>query len=449
MDLATNIQRKETLTMAEMLFTFAAIATNMKGGLTSLDGMKRLSDVLHPCGVKITWLVSLDSGAAMKDQIDEWHEIHGDDIAISVPGFTGSHEEIVAQLKQLRADAKKVFPWTEADIAGGCHQSTNVLPCLEDAGFVGTWGFCWEQIEVDGITDRGCPWGFYYLDPKQRTAPNPDTRGVIGMEWTARDLLKAFHSGNPCIYSTDVNDVARGGICSWDNIEYLESMFDNYYANLRFNDLVVYQVHQEAHEMMPEFQCYSEEDIREAEIMLESLSDYVMAHESVRAVTLSEAAEIYREKNERTEPSHMLWEDTETEPYNMDYSRGTPRGPWPKSYLYYDTECQMMFIDGKYEPVCIRNYGNGEMNTYYAETVIPRVRLRNHARTSYGMDLDFTIESPKDMPFGVTFWEDFGPYLVDDDAGAITTKIISQELFFLRYDVKKGSTDYHVHLRRK
>ena len=89
--------------------------------------------------------------------------------------------------------------------------------------------------------------------------------------------------------------------------------------------------------------------------MLDELAAYVVSHPSVRTATLSEAAAEYGERCERTAPSHMLWTDTPTVPYNLDYGRGTPRGPWPKSYLYYDTQCQMMFIDGKFEPVCIRS----------------------------------------------------------------------------------------------
>ena len=435
--------------MAEMIYTFAATATRMDGDLTSLKGMRRLADVLHPHGVKITWLVSKASAEAMKEQLTEWYEEYGDDVGISVSSSGVADADLLAVAKKARQDVKAILPWTNAEIAAGAHQDARLIPVLEEAGFTGLWGFCWEQIEVDGITDRGCPWGFYYVDPTCRTAPNTGKFGLLGMEWTARDLLKAFHSGNPCIYSTDVNDVSRGGICSWDDVEYLRGMFDNYYANMRFNDLILYQVHQEAHEMMPEFRCYSEEDIREAEVMLEELTAYVMMHEGVRAETLPEAARIYRDRSDRTIPSHMLWEDTPTCSYNDEYARGTARGPWPKSYLYYDADCQMMFIDGKFEPVAIRNYRNRDAKGYFVEQAIPRVRFRSHTRSPYGMDLDLTIESPKDMPFGFTIWEDFGPYLLAEAPGCIDHKIISQELLFMRYDVKAGSTDLHIHFNRK
>ena len=441
--------------MSEMLFTFAATASRMEGDLTPLRGMELLAEVLHPHDVHITWLVSPATAAALRKALTRWYEQFDDDIALVPSGMTGSIDERTATALRAREDVQKVLPWTEANVAAGVHQDHESIQALERAGFIGIWGFCWEQIEVDQITDRGCPWGFYYVDPEVRTAPNPGERGLVGMEWTARDLLKAFHSGNPCIYSTDVNDVSRGGICSWRDIDYLKGMFDNYRKNLRLNDLVLYQVHQEAHEMQPEFGCYSQEDIAEASEMVDELAGYVMGRPHVRAVSLPEAANEYRKRYERTAPSAMLWLDTPTGPYNLDYSRGTPRGPWPKTFLYYDTDCQMMFIDGKFEPVCIRNYrqrealGHDAMKTYFQEPTIPRVRLRSHTRTPYGMDIHFTVESPVAMPFGITLWEDLGPYLVDDAPGLISHKLVSHELLFLRYDVEAGTSEIKIHCKRK
>ncbi len=438
-----------------MLFTFASTAARIEGDLTPLRGMGRLADVLHPHGVRITWLVSQASAEACANQLTGWHERFGDDVALAPAGMTGTADERAEAATAARTALRKRLPWTNADTAHGGHQDHATIQALEKAGFVGVFGLCWEQIEVDEITDRGCPWGFYYMDPEVRTAPSKSERGILGMEWTARDLLKAFHSGNPCIYSTDVNDVSRAGVCSWRDIDYLRGMFDNYHANLRFNDLVLYQVHQEAHEMDATFGCYSEEDVAEAEAMLDELAAYVVAHPSVRTATLSEAAAQYRERYDRTASSSMLWTDTPTPAYNLDYGRGTPRGPWPKTFLYYDTDCQMMFIDGKFEPVCVRNYRQREtsgaeaMASYFEEPQIPRVRLRSHARTSYGMDLHMTVEAPKAMPFGITIWEDLGPYLLDVAPGLIDHKLISQELLFLRYDVEAGSTEIEIHFKRK
>lgn len=453
--------------MSELIFTFASMATRIENGLTPLKGMERLAEVLHPHGVKITWLISPAGAELMRDRLTAWHEQYGDDVAVAPEGLRRDHtgfdlgamkgggEEMIAAAKATRDKVREILPWTRADVAHGPHQDHVAIQALDKAGYAGLWGFCFEQIEVDGITDRGIPWGFYRLDPRSRTAPNAGPGGLVGMEWTARDLLKSYHSGNPTVWSTDVNDAARSGLCRWRDVDYLEQMFDEYYRNLYWNDLVVYQVHQEAHEMMPEFKCYSEEDCVEAMEMLDELALHIMAHDRVTPMTLSDAAARYTERNETTTPSYMLWNDIPVGEYNDDYSRGTPRGPWPKTFLYYDTECQMMFVDGGFEPRTIRNYHLRDRDTgnpvqpYYSEPIIPRVRLKQHDRTPYGMDLRFEVESPRAMPMGATFWEDFGPYLYDGGEGIIDHKLISGELLFLRMNVKEGKQDYCVRLRRK
>jgi hypothetical protein len=450
-----------------MIFTFAAMATRVEGDLTPLKGMKRLADVLHPHGVAITWLVSPETAGLHAAELTEWHEQFGDDVAISPEGLKRDHTgvdlgamqgDIPAQAEAMgrtRDSVREILPWTRADVAHGPHQDHVAIQALEQAGFSGLWGFCWEQIEIDGITDRGIPWGFYYLDPRSRTAPNTLDGGLIGMEWTSRDLCKSHHSGNPTIWSSDVNDVGRAGLCRWRDCDYLKGQFNQYYRNRLWNDLVVYQVHQEAHEMMPEFKCYSEEDCVETMEMLDEYIGHVMSHRDVRSMTLSDAAQEYRRRNDRTAPSYIVWEDLPVPEYNDDFARGVPRGPWPKTFLYYDDECQMMFVDGGFEPITIRNYALRDRDTgnpvqpYYGEFIMPRVRLTSHERSPYGMTLKFEIESPKAMPMGVTFWEDFGPYLYNSGEGILDHKIISGELLFLRMNVAQGKQEYTVRFNRK
>ena len=453
--------------MSDLLFTFAAMATRTDGDLTALKGMERLAEVLHPHGVRITWLITPGIAERLREPLTKWHEENGDDIAIAPEGLRRDHtgfdlgtmqgqiDAMAAAAKDTRDRVRKILPWTKADVAHGVHQNHVALQALEQAGFVGIWGFCFEQIEVDGITDRGIPWGFAYIDSKCRTAPNTEPGGLISMEWTARDLLKSYHSGNPTVWSTDVNDAARSGLCRWRDCDYLKRMFDEYYRNVRWNDLVVYQVHQEAHEMMPEFGCYSEEDCVEAMEMLDELAGHAMGHLGVRSVSLSDAAAEYRSRNTMTAPSYMLWRDIPVGQYNDDYSRGTPRGPWPKTFLTYDSECQLMFVDGGFEPRTIRNYRLRNHETgapdqpYYAEPIIPRVRLKENNRSPYGAEIVFEVEAPHAMPMGVTFWEDWGPYLWDSGEGILDHKIISGELMYLRMNVEAGKQEYRIKLRRK
>lgn len=435
--------------MGKLIYMFASMASRYEQGVTCLKGMRLLADTLHPHGVKVTWAVSPESAKAAKDDLTRWHEVHGDDVAVYTPDLSGSFDAKKGQMAAARDGIREALPWAEATIAAGGHQDPEIAAVLEDLGFEGLWGFCWEQIDVDQITDRGCPWGFYYMNRADRLKP-ASGRGVVGMEWTARDLLKSFHSGNPCLYSTDPNDVARGGLCSWEDIAYWRGMADNYARNMRYNEHVFLLQHQESHEMecSGPFRCYTEEDIREAAVMLDGFAAHLK--DKATMMTLAEAARLYRATYAHTPSSDMLWTDTPTPPYNPDYAWSTPCGPWPKTFLHYDRGAQMMFIEGKVEPVCIRNYGRAfEPGRYYAEPEIPRARLVHNTRFGWRREIEVTVTSPRPMPYGLTLWGDFSLYQIGEAPGLIEGKMLSRELLFLRYDLREGENILTVHLTGK
>jgi len=435
--------------MGELIYMFASYASRHRNGVTCLDGMRLLADTLHPHGVKITWIVSPESAAIAANAFTRWHDAYGDAVAVHTPPLSGTFEQKTAKMAAAREAVAKALPWAELTIAASGHTDPEIAAVLEDTGFEGLWGFCWEQIEVDQITDRGCPWGFYYMDRQERLRPAQE-RGVIGMEWTARDLLKSFHSGNPCLYSTDPNDVARGGLCSWENIEYWEHLADNYRRNTRYNQHVFLLQHQEAHEM--EWSdwcwCYTEEDIREAAVMLDRFARHIK--DSARMMTLPEAAKLYREHYNHTAASYMLWQDSPTPPYNPDYAWSSPCGPWPKTFLYYDRGAQMMFIQGKVEPVCIRNYARPwRSGEYFSEPDIPYARLVHDTRFNWSREIEMVVNSPRSMPYGLALWNDYALYQIDEAPGLIEGKIMSRELLFLRYELAPGENRFRIKLQGK
>lgn len=435
--------------MGQLVYMFASYASRHAKGTTCIDGMRLLADTLHPHGVRITWIVSAESARIAAEWLTRWHECHGDDIAVHTPPLEGTLEHKCSRMAGERETILHALPWARGTIAASGHTDPEIAAILENTGFDGLWGFCWEQIDIDAISDRGCPWGFYYMDRAQRLRP-AQGQGVIGMEWTARDLLKSFHSGNPCLYSSDPNDVGRGGLCSWEDISYWERMADNYLRNTRYNDHVFFLQHQEAHEMerSPLCQCYTGEDIREAAVMLDRFAAYLKGRATM--LTLPEAAVLYRERYECTAPSYMLWEDAPVPRYNPDYAWSTPVGPWPRTFLYCDRGAQMMFIQGKVEPVCVRNYARPyTYGEFFAEPVIPRTRLVHDTRFGWSRDIEIRVDSPRAMPYGLALWGDYSLYQIDKAPGLIEGKILPRELLFLRYELQPGENHLHVALQGK
>ncbi len=435
--------------MGKLIYTFTSYASRVENNETCLTGMRLLADTLHPFGVKITWLVSAASARLAATELTEWHTNFGDDIAVQIPGRVESLDETARLLKQEIEGIQQALPWSNPVIAGGDHRHPEIGSMLESIGIEGLWGFCWEQIEADDITDRGCPWGFYYIDPAERLRPARG-RGVIGMEWTARDLLKSFHSGDPTAYSTDPNDVGRTSLCSWEHIDYWKGMADNYIRNTRYNEVVLLQQHQEAHEMerTQYCTCYTKEDILESAVMLREFVRHIQPHAEM--MTLPEAARFYREQFDHTPSSYMLWDDVPTPPANRDYNWSLPEGPWPRTFLYYDRGAQMMFIQGKVEPVCIRNYSKQwDTVDYFAEYPIPRARLEKMTRYHWNRELEILVKAPKAMPYGLALWGDYSLYQIDEAPGLIEGKMLPHELLFLRYDLQEGENRLKVFLKGK
>lgn len=434
--------------MGQLVYMFASTAARSESGITCLDGMRLLANTLHPLGVPITWFVSAGSAAIAATTLSEWHKSHGDAVAVQIPPLSGSFEDKKALIASERAAIAQALPWAELTVAAG-HQDPEIPALLEDLGFDGLWGFCWEQIEVDQITDRGCPWGCYFMRREQRLAPAAQ-RGVVAMEWTARDLLKSFHSGNPCLYSTDPNDVARGGLCSWEDIAYWKAMADNYLRNTRYNHHVFLLQHQEAHEMERSdlCQCYTAEDIREAAVLLDRFVRHIQ--DQATFMTLPEVARVYKDTYTQTESSYMLWEDSPTPPYNPDYAWSTPKGPWPKTFLFHDTEAQMVFIEGKVEPVCIRNYAREwRSGEYFGEPAIPRARLVHDTRFTWSREIVIDVESPAAMPFGLALWGDYSLYQLGECPGLVEGKMMSRELLFVRHNLAAGANRLTIRLQGK
>lgn len=442
--------------MGDFIYSFVSIASRYKNDVTALKGMRLLADVVHSHGVPITWLVSPESARAAAQELTRWHHEHGDDVAVAPQELSittvDTSQAYTARrdrLARLRDEVRQALPWAECLVASG-HTDPDIVRMCEEIGIQGMWGLCWEQIDVDDITDRGCPWGSYYMNPNDRLRP-ADGRSLLSFEWTARDLLKSFHSGYASMYSTDPNDVARSGICSWEDIAYWKGLADNYIRNTRYNQHVFMVQQQESHEMeiADGWRCYTEEDIREAAIMLDGFIGYIRSRAVVK--TLPEVVRLYRDSYDSTPASYMLWEDTPLPRRpNSDYNWSSCVGPFPKTFLFCDRDAQMMFVDGKVEPVCLRNYDRPwSYGEFYAEPVIPRVSLVRESKFTWRREIELYVNAPKAMPYGIVLWNDYSLYQIGNAPDLIEGKILPHELMFLRYDLKAGENRFFIELTGK
>lgn len=446
--------------MGRLVYMFASLAERMVEGMPPLPGMMLLAEIYHELRIPVTWLVSPESAAICKNHLKKWNETYGDEVAMTLPtsasGDSNSRAPRMAGGKSKKdllaarySRLQKTLPWAEITIAACGHTDPEAAGILEELGFQGLWGYCPEQIEVDDITDRGCPWGFFYIDPNQRLRPKRKGRGLVGMEWTARDLGKSIFSGNPTIYSTDPNDVARAGICRSGHIDYWDDLMENYLKNTLLNDYVFVVQHQEAHEMQvfPYF-CYTKEDAVEAASLLQEFLEGFVSY--VDCMTLSDGVNLYKTSYADSAPSYMYWEDVACLDPNPDYSWNTPVGPWPDSFLMYDREVMMAFRKGQISPFLLRNYDlDPTRYPYFEEPVIPNPRLISDTRYHWKREIEIQINSPRKMPYGLVLWGEYSLYRVENSPQIKDSRIYPGKLLFVRINLEKGENRVRIQLQGK
>lgn len=433
----------------KLIFTFVS-STHEKDRGTGLrvpeDGIHKLADLAHKYDIPVTWLIDVETGTTMQEELNEWHDTYGDDLGVSLKEGAG----------EIRESLRELFPWSEVSIIAETSHEGDETQVAQENGFSTIWGSCWEQVGIDGITDRGAPWGLFYVSEDNYKIPSRSKGGIISGEWTSRDLLKSLHTGRPTTYSSDPNDVARAGICTGDDIEYWKTLFDNYIRNISNNEFVFFQQHQEAHEMENNryIQIYTPEEIDETEEMLDRFFAYVKSYEElVEFKTLPEAVELYKTHYEETAPSVMLFDDAEVKAPIFWYGReSTATGPWPQTLLYYDKDCQMAFIEGGFMPVMLRDYINRRtLNDpeYYHEYYQPDFDLDIPWEDVELSEVPIRIQSRKAMPYGAAFWYDFEKYRITQVDGAELIGPIEQKVALLRLNLEEGENWITVHLERK
>ena len=162
------------------------------------------------------------------DIYDRTHRADGDDLQIE-------------PYDDLKAAAAKRLPWfhLQVTIDGGGHE--RLIAHDLAMGSRAFWGIAWNSSGVDGILDRGAPWGVYCADPNSYKRPDPSGAcSLVGVEWTARDLTRSYFSGHEETYSTEPVDLtARAMLEPIAAARYVRELIDAYAAAGETRPLVV------------------------------------------------------------------------------------------------------------------------------------------------------------------------------------------------------------------
>lgn len=442
-----------------LIYTYVSMAAQYDtdwGHGTPDEGVERTAATAHKYGIPVTWIVNSGSIKVLGDRIWRWHEKYGDDVILRCPSAgenARKHNQLVEAINSEWAALQAAFPWVTTKVAGAGMKDGRVIAALIEAGFEGMWGYCWEQVWWDGITNQGVPWGFWYVDKDRYKIPDPTGGQLVACEWTARDLHQSYHTASPVIYSTDPNDVLRAGLCSGTDIEYWKRLFQDYLRNTTCNDHVYFLQHQEAHEMevTEAFAVYPFSHVTACDEMQDLFFQHITQY-PITATTLPKAIRQYKEQHTQTAPCWMLTEDPMIRPEVNEYTMalgGVGAGPWPDTLFYYDKDCQLAFVKGENKPRMLRNYiGQWDMQQEFSEPS-PQVFVTHYSKSAESIEIVYEIGHWKPIPYGLSYWDELGDYEVEASEGATSAVIIEDRLVFMRFNLTGYPMKIVLKLTRK
>ena len=477
-------------------------------------GIRNFGNLCHKYNIPVTWLVSPKSARCEQEMFTKFHKEHGDEIAImfrfEIEEFNDGKERQLSRtlsvndyrkmIRNQKAEVEKYLPWANVKTAGQGIRDERLLEALELEGFTGMFGHCYCQIGTDSITDFGMPWGSFQMRKNDafRPALPEEKNGLVAFEWTMRDLNRSMHTTFPEIWSTDPNDVERGGVCTDTNVEYWKSLYLEYEKALPLNDKGIwFQFHQEAHEQTWGEICkpFTKERVVFCTKMMNLFFEWLVKRDSVEFLTASQAAELYKKKQDSgTIPMYIpyswipvpeeldFWRqikdkvdyageihrnnrlfDDKLKKYLTDVNDADPttamkNPPWMDSFFFFDHECQLVFDVGDSHPFVLFNYLNfeptqkqiedakaergGSVAGSLLESDIPKTDISISSER-----IEIIVENTKHkiIPYGVFLWKNQYPEILDkfklinNLPNGVASKISQNQGVFLRFNLTPGT----------
>jgi hypothetical protein len=196
------------------------VATSLQQARFISGGMQSIEAAARQNKLAVSWMaVAISFVTGVGDLYNLYHQNNGDDIE------GASSPRLIRYLKRH-------FSWyvPTVSVEGAGHErNISGLLALNEHAF---WGIAWNSHGVDGTDDYGAPWGSYCADPTSYKRPEPNGQcSLLALEWTARDLTRAYLSGDEDYFSTDPDDLQqRAGFTTSGAEEYIRKLADAYAA---------------------------------------------------------------------------------------------------------------------------------------------------------------------------------------------------------------------------
>jgi hypothetical protein len=467
------------------------------------EGLQGLAGLLHKYGYRGTYFLKPSTVADCQAELQEWNKAHGDEVGWFSDG--DSQDKAGDELKKMR----ELLPGQKIRAAGHMRYNASWVKFFEDNGVESVWGRCYEQSATDGITDRGCPFGFYYAKPDCFKVPNTDQGGVISVPWLSNDLNLVFRTAQQSTFTFDPNDSQDIGISTPDDDSFWRAELNEYKKQTRYNKIVPLVIQQE----IGEFEFGKKTEWKKAGAAIFENLLKILKAEGIQVVTVSEAVDLYKAANPTaTPPTYGVFGNIAattpiiksnrslqpvTEPFaiarkdqfkcygptfNGCYATGRVGRTWyyydpkgetldqfGKNISYYDKNGLVIFTEGDSSPVRITPYSNLPQDAFHTAILpelshwfdtakfIPKADVKA-TKSPSGLTVAIkatmianTIYTGATMPYGVVLWGDYSAYVVPDNA-PVGTKILASDGIFIPMLLIEGenslSVDFPVDSRK-
>ncbi|MDE0300140.1 MAG: hypothetical protein OXN17_16010 [Candidatus Poribacteria bacterium] len=406
--------------------------------------MRLLAEVAHRYGIPITWAIDGNSARFFADALTEWHESYGDepllmldimpiwktDVDLDNPVQSAEHvvtmrEKLPRYISSEWNKIHRAMEWATPRVAGADKKTQVLLYALEQAGFKGLWGYLWETTELDIGDDRGCPFGFFYPSKDNHNLAGTPPSRIVGMQRTSFNLPEYREPQEGA--SHDSHDAT---LYQWISSGAAHQTFDCYVSSAEWNRWLGY------------VQYFSAEDLTRLESegteQLDNFLGKACKHEATQVMLLSDAVSDYQLAFKQTPPTFLLFSNA----FDADFA--LPNTSSQSTLFYYDDECQFVFERDKMEPIDMKNYVSPPTESRHGvEFTLPKIEVFHPIRTREKLQMRFTLESSKAMPYAFAVWGNHeGLTLVNSNAKEV--KWLGDQLLFVRVGLQPGQNEIEV-----
>jgi len=466
------------------------------GQPADVEGPAGLAALAHKYGFPVTYYMKPFTVAACRAQLKNWHDQFGDEV-----GWLGDGTGLGAKPRELQR-LRELVDWQPITAAGDLRYGLEVSEFYRREGVQSVWGRCYEQSYTDGITDRGCPPGFYYALPACFRVPNQKDDGLISVPWLSNDLNLVFRTAQQSTFTFDPDDSADIHVSAPDDDSFWKAELEQYQKQTRYNKIVPLVVQQETGEF--DFKNADPYHIRKRQqgaAILENLFK-LLKERRLTVVNVSQAVRIYKQAYPSvTPPTYNVFDNISVLPiirkspdFKMVTTRFSGEKPLAKfngyfasnraghafeyfspdgktfyergrNLTYFDRNGLLVFDEGHPVPIRITPYLNDpakymrgilpELSSLFdTDKYIPKADVHtagddHHLRVTVTANVETLPDYVGSrLPYGVMLWGDYAGWELPDDAPP-GTKILAHDGLIIPMVLHAGLNQMEVQLRHR